>query len=123
MGSLAYFFEMGGQHLLQLNNNEILLTKREATYYLSMGYQVFGDLHVTNQRTIFAPKLLRNKQGNYIEFLNDEIKNVETFNSFRYVPDGLKITLHSNQEYKFKLFDREHILEKYRINNVATIQK
>ncbi|GGH36943.1 GRAM domain-containing protein [Paenibacillus segetis] len=92
-----------------LNDGEALLMSILAYYHKSGIEQVIGDLKVTNQRTIFESKQHYILQG-HIEFLNKDIQTVEPFNSFILVPNGVKITLKSEQEYKFKLTDRERLI-------------
>ncbi|WP_442602402.1 GRAM domain-containing protein [Paenibacillus sp. KN14-4R] len=96
--------------MFELKDDETLLISYQVYYYINPKEQVIGDLRLTNQRTIFESKKI-NLQQEYIEFLNSDILKVEKFNQT--MSKGLKITLNKEQEYKFKMIDREKIIEIY----------
>lgn len=108
--------------MLELRDQEIVLITTQAYFYENIKEQVIGDLKVTNQRTYFEPKRLPLLQQQIkIEIFHEEIEHVEKFDSFHFIPNGLKIISTDNQEYKFKVFDRQRIINLYQQANVDTL--
>ncbi|WP_040951947.1 hypothetical protein [Gorillibacterium massiliense] len=93
-------------------NPDTVLLKRQATLY-NLREQVVGDLIILSQRTVFQPKKYQSASTN-IEILHEDIAQITPYSSFFLIPDGLKITLQSTQEFRLKLYDRKTVIDMYR---------
>ncbi|WP_258207639.1 hypothetical protein [Paenibacillus radicibacter] len=85
----------------------------DAYYVKNVREQSFGDLHITNERTIFHSKRSQLLQVT-VEFLHSDVLTINTFKSWLFIPTGLRIRLRDGQTHSFKINPREEIIRTYK---------
>lgn len=107
--------------MLELQEQEVMLIKRQATYVYELPLQITGDLYVTDQRTVFKSKKVQWLQKESIEIRHRDIQHVQAFYAFHLLPSGLSISLTSGEIYRFKLVGREEFLTIYAAMNLTAL--
>lgn len=107
--------------MLELQEQEVMFIKRQATYVYELPLQTTGDLYVTDQRTVFKSKKVQWLQKEFIEIRHRDIQHVQAFDAFHLLPSGLSISLTSGETYRFKLVGREELLRIYATLNITSL--
>ncbi|MDX2139570.1 MAG: hypothetical protein SF123_15905 [Chloroflexota bacterium] len=89
---------------------EYTLTKTSCVWIESAIVSTNGEMTITNQRIKFEEKFLGMRGKGRLEIPFKSIASVLPFIAWLGMPDGVKITLKSGKEYKFRMYNREAII-------------
>jgi len=98
---------------LNLNKDEIIINAQFSNFFPNGNGKVKGKLILTNYRILF--KSFNNYLNTAdVELKYDEISDVSSFNTMKFIPNGLNIITKDRKRLRFQLKNRADWMEQYR---------